>query len=109
MKTFHRHRDIDEIRLLCRDLGIPLNDRLYRTAGWDTVVVGCHAHQMREPGAAYVIYNTFNGTFFGKTAKGEEFDSSSTTHEDEPWFQQLLELFYVEKKAPAEQRDGVPA
>lgn len=101
MRTFARHRNIAEIRTLCRDLGVALNDRKYRVDGWDTVVVGCHAHQMRDPGAAYVIYNTFNGTFFGRTADGIEFDSSDTKHENERWFQQLLEFFYVEKPATA--------
>lgn len=98
MKTFHRFRTASELRTLCRDLGIRFDDSRHRNDGADTVVVGGPICRDKE-GACWVIYNVYNGTFFGRTDKGVEFSSSSTLHEDEPWFQQLLEFFYVERTA----------
>lgn len=90
MKKFTRHKTYDEIRAQCRMLRVPLNDEQYRVYGWDTILVGA-----KDLG--FVIYNTFNGRFFGKTDKGVDFNSDSTRHDRTAWMQQLLAFFYVEK------------
>jgi hypothetical protein len=45
-----------------------------------------------------VFWCSFNGNFFGTTPDGVEFNNWATTHDDEPWFQQLLSFFYVEEE-----------
>lgn len=99
MKTFARFRTVSELRLLCRDLGIRFDDTQHRLEGRDTVVIGGPICRDKE-GASWVIFNVYNGSFFGRTPAGVEFSSSSDEHEDEDWFQKLLEFFYVEKGQP---------
>lgn len=89
MKTFARHKTLREIRAQCRALGLALNDHLWRSRGHDHVCI--------EGGGARVLYNTFNGRFFGATDQGVEFSSDNQAQEDRPWFQTLLGFFYVEK------------
>lgn len=99
MTVFARHRTLQELRAVCSELGLPLQDAKYRAGTSTTVVVGRHGRQGWRPGAAYVVYDPGNGTFFGITGQGIAFDSASSEHEQEPWFQQLLQLFYVERAA----------
>jgi hypothetical protein len=91
MKKFARHKTLGEIRSQCMLQRLELNDRLYETEGYDTVKI--------TGGGAWVIYNTFNGRFFGATPKGIEFTSDSPQHDSKPWMQALLSFFYVEKGA----------
>lgn len=93
MKKFAGHKSHAQIKRQCEEQGVPLNDRLYREQGWDTIVVGSY------PNGGYALYNTVNGTFFGWTPKGVFFESGSAQFEDEPWFQALLSFFYIEKDA----------
>lgn len=90
MKQFARHRTHDEIVALCKKHKVPLDDSLYLQRGWDTILVG-------TKDLGYVIYNTWNGKFFGTTDKGTPFDSCSTRHDRTEWMQKLLHFFYVEK------------
>lgn len=95
MKKFDRHKTYDEIRAQCQAQGIPLNDHLFCSKGYDTIVVN---HAWNTPlRDGYAVYSVFNGKFHGVTDGGDTFDSSSTKHEKEPWFQALLSFFYVEK------------
>lgn len=89
MKTFVGNKPLNVIKQQCDRAGLSFNDHMFRTQGWDTIRIDC-------PSGAHVIYNTFNGKFFGKTDKGVEFDSSSTKHESKLWFQALLAFFYQE-------------
>jgi hypothetical protein len=93
MKKFSRHKTYAEILAQCEAQGIPFNDYLYRRGGSDTVVVNSVYGRGHFPGHA--IYNTFNGWFFGTTPEGVQFDSASTKHEKQPWYQDLLNFFYV--------------
>jgi len=89
MKMFSGNKPLLVIARQCVQAGLSFNDELYRKRGWDTIRIDC-------PSGAHVIYNTFNGNFFGKTDRGVVFDSKSTKHENKPWFQALLSFFYEE-------------
>lgn len=95
MKQFASIKPLEVIQQQCAEQGLVFNDRLYREQGWDTVLI--------QGGDAQVVYNTFNGRFFGWTPNGEAFSSDECVHEDEPWFQALLSFFYVEKQQVEEQ------
>lgn len=103
MKTFAGVKTLDTIKAQCAAQGVPIDTRLCDKHGWDTIVVGgpillLPGHPASDSMEnAYAIFNTFNGKFFGRTHEGVSFDSSSTEHESEPWFQALLSFFYVEK------------
>lgn len=88
MKTFARHLTYDELKKQCKRLKVPFDDHLYRERGWDTVLVG-------EPQGGFVVYNTFNGRYFGRTPAGHSFSSNDPART--PWSQQLLKFFYLEK------------
>lgn len=98
MKTFASHKTSAEVFAQCEAQGVPVN-RHHFDRGGDTIVVGQPWPLVLEPNSpAYAIYNVVNGQFFGRTDKGVAFNSNSTEHENEPWFQALLAFFYVEKK-----------
>lgn len=89
MKKFAGTKPLDVIREQCKSDGISFNDALHKKLASDYIVI--------EGGGAHVFLNGFNGTFFGTTPDGINFNSSSTEHESCDWFQQLLKFFYVEK------------
>jgi len=85
MKTFKGNRSLKEVLTQCKAQGLTIEDRGFKK-GADYIGI--------RGGGAFVLWNTFNGTFFGNTPDGVEFTSSSTKHESEPWFQGLLNFFY---------------
>lgn len=88
MKKFAGIKTLKVIKAQCKAARITFDDYLYRKKGNDHVrVIG---------GGATVLFNSFNGRFFGTTDKGVTFNSDSTEHESEPWFQALLAFFYIE-------------
>jgi hypothetical protein len=95
MKTFSAVKPVDLILKQCKEQGVPVNDHLYRTAMWDTIVIG---NQAKGKKLGHVVFNTFNGRFSGVTDKGVKFTSDSPKHDNEPWMQALLNFFYTEKK-----------
>lgn len=110
MKKFAGNRSLKEIRLLCEAAGVAVDDYNFRKLGYDHVCLGVATGQRpdRSPLVradwhastvpyGYVMFNTVNGLFWGHTDQGIAFDSSSTKHERERWFQALLSFFYVEK------------
>lgn len=114
MKKFAGNKLLGVIKSQCEVAGVAFDDFNFRAKGADYVCLGI-AHGYRPDGSpyvpsdsiggvGYVMYNTFNGTFFGRTPEGVRFSSSSTAHESEAWFQQLLSFFYVEKSGAAPKR-----
>lgn len=113
MKKFAGTKPLAEIKTQCRAAGVAFDDYNFRTTGADHVCLGAAQIDMTRPdGTAFVnasdnsphgwvMFNTFNGRFFGSTPEGVRFNSDLTLHDDEPWFQQLLSFFYVEKKSVA--------
>jgi hypothetical protein len=97
MKKFDGVKPLAAIKKQCRAAGIHFSDRLYRE-GSDYVVI---TSIKGDNHSGQVLFNQFNGNFFGTTPAGVQFDSKKTTHEKEPWFQALLAFFYVEKGTAA--------
>lgn len=106
-KTFTGNRKLVDIIANAKAQGVAVDDYNFRLRGADHIAFG-NASGKRPDGSPlvscgvvgpFVLYNTFNGKFFGRTDKGVDFDSSSTVHEREPWFQQLLEFFYTCEKS----------
>jgi hypothetical protein len=89
MKTFSGHRSYDEIKRLCEQQKVWLQDRLYKD-GYDYIVIG-------KIDDGQVCYNVFTGSFFGTHPDGFTFESAKTTYENSTWFQSLLSFFYIEK------------
>ena len=111
MKKFAGTKPLSVIKQQCKAAGVADDDYGYRKRGHNHICLGQPIGKRPDgsplvgafPGnRAYVMFSTFNGTFFGNTDKGVAFDSSSTKHEHEPWFQMLLSFFYVEKGGKAE-------
>lgn len=110
MKTFAGTKPLAVIKQQCEAAGVAVDDYGFRKVGNDHICLGIASRKRPDgtpfvlataPIGAYVMFNTFNGRFFGVTDKGVHFSSSSTEHEAEPWFQALLSFFYVEKGKPA--------
>ncbi len=95
MKKFTAYKDLDTIEAQCKAAGIQYDARMMDEHGSDYIVVRTLADDSHS---GEVLYNMFNGNFFGTTPDGIQFDSMNDMHEDEPWFQQLLSFFYVEKE-----------
>jgi hypothetical protein len=109
MKTFAGNKTLIIIKQQCAAAGVAVDDYNFRKHGHDFIGLGIAASKTRPDGSpvvpdlakpsGYVLFNTFNGRFFGKTDKGVPFSSDSAEHEAEPWFQALLSFFYVEQAA----------
>ena len=90
MKTFAGNKSRDQVKAQCKALGVIFDESAYKGGSDYTSIRG---------GGAALLWSSFNGRFFGTTDTGVEFSSDETTHESEPWFQQLLSFFYVEKES----------
>jgi hypothetical protein len=87
MKTFARHKTLEEVQAQCAELGVPLDLRLLE-GGDDCVTVG-------HPDHGHAVYNVTNGRFFGKSDLGLDFSSDEAEYDDHEWYQQLLNFFMV--------------
>lgn len=87
MKQFGGVKSLEQIKEQCIACGVEFSDKEFRK-GSDYVL-------LRSP-KAHVLFSSFNGRFFGVTPEGTRF-SSDATFDGEPWFDQLLSFFYVEK------------
>lgn len=87
-KTFAGNKSLEQIKAQCNAAGVEFDDSRWRVNGDDYVVV--------SGGGAEVFFNTFNGRFFGTTPDGIAF-SSDDKLDGAPWFDALLNFFYVAK------------
>lgn len=102
LRKFAGVKPLLTIQEQCLHAGIDFVDDLWR-AGDDCVGIWTKTKDMS---LGYVIFNTFNGRFFGKTPEGDPYEPQGTTfssenaiHEGEAWYQDLLNFFYMEKTA----------
>ena len=137
MKKFAGTKPLIQIKLQCVAAGVAFDDYGFRKSGHDYIALGVEDKtEMRADGSplvrtatskvgGWVMFNTFNGTFYGETPKkrdwhhplvskfcpppGVEFNSRSTEFEAEPWFQALLSFFYVEKEQPGAEKPKASA
>lgn len=98
MKTFAGNKSLDTIIGQALLQGVSIDARKYLNEGSDHILF----HSGPLGPSWHVLYNTFNGRFFGRAPNGELFTSDAVTHEGEPWFQALMSFFYVEQGGDAE-------
>lgn len=91
MKKFAGSKSLEVIKSQCAAIGLDYNDALHRMGNDHIVITTIKG----DNDSGQVLYNTFNGKFFGTTPDGVQFDSDETTFENEEWFQELLSFFYV--------------
>ena len=91
MKTFAGTKTLDLIRSQCASGGHKFDDLLYRTKGDD------HVKVVMQDGTD-VLFNSFNGRFFGTRANGLSFNSDTSKHDKTKWFSDLLGFFYTTEK-----------
>jgi hypothetical protein len=88
-RKFAGNKTLDVIRAQCKAQGVQFIDSQYKR-GSDFVT-------LRSPDA-WVMFSVFNGRFFGRTPDGVEF-MSDDKRDGTPWFDALLDFFYVRKPA----------
>jgi len=86
MKTFKRHRTLDEIQEMCDLQGVELRRRLYDYEGNDFV-------SLHSPGIV-VLYDPQLGRFQGQCDE-LHFDHRQDRTED--WYAALLNFFYTDE------------
>lgn len=107
MKQYQRHRTVGELLKICKEQKVYIDTKQWARGG-DTLCIGAPTD---DPDRGWVVYNTFNGKFFGRTPSQKvvtvanpirpsfEFDSSQHL-EHFPWFQALLDFFYTDDPLP---------
>ncbi|MBI3445604.1 MAG: hypothetical protein HY055_09650 [Magnetospirillum sp.] len=96
MKTYTRHKTLDEVKNACKQAGFVLDTSGYDERGLDHVIVDfVHGDVTYQ-----VFYASFNGRFFGKEKGSEDctenyFSSDNGDLDILPWFRALLDFFYV--------------
>lgn len=94
MKTYARHRTSTEVKALAAMKGFTVDSTKYDAQGYDHIVV-----HMPGPSRTLipVLYNTVNGRFFHASANVvDSFTSDNPKLDGQPWFDAMLEFFYVE-------------
>ncbi len=90
-KKFMCTKTVDEIRQQCDAAGIQFDTKLY-DKGADHIAIRAFPDKREW----IVLFNAFNGRFFG-TAPGEIEFSSDDKLDGTPWFDALLQFFYLEE------------
>lgn len=100
MKKFAGNKTVDQVLRQCRRDGV-----IVPPASMEAYLNGSDYLRLTDPNH-WIMWNTFNGTFYGGDtgSHATKFDSTSTKHEAEPWFQALLSFFYAEKGEPRAER-----
>lgn len=94
MKTFARHRTLDEITALCEERGFPIDTHAYENHASDWV----RLHFAHDGQGWEILYCPFNGRFLGRHGPANAiFTESSAKLDSEPWYQALLDFLYISK------------
>lgn len=92
MKKFKGHRTLDQVQQACQEQGLGFDRTAYDEGNDYVRIIGTFA------GISVVLYySSWNGKFMGTLPSGVTFDSDSDEHDGLPWFDALLEFFYVEE------------
>ncbi len=89
MKTYLRHRTVDELQALCERDGVQLLRDRYDDEGSDYVSLHWQGGNC--------MFNAVNGRFWGAHV-GFIFDSNAD--QPQPWYPKLLDFFYTNEDAP---------
>ena len=103
MKHYTGVKPLSVIRAQCAQQGVAVDDWAHRKCACGFIYFG------RQSGVwgngqpfvetwqrGHARLDVFSGRFEGRNMAGEHFNSADTTHAHEPWFQALLDFFYVE-------------
>ena len=92
MQKFARHKTLDEIEMACREVGFALDTTEFDKGSDHVKIAFVHDGETFD-----VLYNTFNGRFFGPSRMSSDgyFTSDDASLDATPWFQALLNFFYV--------------
>ena len=94
MKTYARHRRLDELKQLCASQGITVN-----TDRHDDPKVASDFVALRGVfcgTTVFMVYSVINGCFAGEAAGGQRFSERSPL-DGEGWFDAILDLLFVPK------------
>lgn len=93
MKTFSGVKSVEQIKAQCAEHDLSIDTSKF-DAGNDYVKFDfIHADTSME-----VMFNGFNGRFFGTTDGGQKFTSNDANLDGTPWFDALLDFVYVSKQ-----------
>lgn len=102
MRKFHKRRPLADIVVAVVLKGDDwwLDSSKYDRDYSDYISIGfsildCE-NSVMPPTRGSLLYNTFNGTFFGQTEHGLRFDTSSKLDEVK-WYNELLDLFFEDE------------
>ena len=91
MKVFKGFRTREQIEAECKNLCWLFDATKHDKDGSDYVSVGFAKNGV----FGNALVSVFNGRFFGTLEDGTEFTSDNAIHENEPWFQALMEVVYT--------------
>lgn len=91
MKTFSRVRNLSEVEAAVRQRGWKWDSYRHDVEGMDHIRIDFRVGETE----GMVLYASFNGKFLGQLSDKTPFSSDNTKHDNEPWFQALLETFYA--------------
>ena len=86
MKKYKRNATVEEFLQSCKERGWE-TDQTKLAAGGDHILF-TFSHEGRSGSC---LFNVVNGRFFG-SSEMMDFTSDESTHDDEPWFQELLDV-----------------
>ena len=85
MKTFTGMRPLGAILDICKKRGWPVDMSKFNAGSDHFSFKFTHGNV-----SGTCIVNSVNGRFFGRLARGMEFNSDSQVHDKKPWFSCLL-------------------
>ena len=88
------HKTLEQIRKQCEESGMVLDSTGHDKRGDDHVFVRATAQDGK---IARIYFNTVTGTFFGTTPEDKGFNSESKEYVGQPWFDAVLDFFYLPK------------
>lgn len=98
MKRYLKQRPLKDIKTLVEQKLWWINTEEYEKHGSDYIVIGWFNEKHRF---GKVMYNTFNGNFIVYDQKNNIVANHLSDELDqEPWYQEILEMFYITEEVP---------
>jgi hypothetical protein len=106
MQQFQRHIIYAEAEAACARAGHQFDASKYNESnGVDHLcIIGTFGDKH-----ASILYAPWNGKFFGDTTDGIHFNSDNTEHDGQPWFDAMLNFFYVPHTQDQQLASAAPA
>lgn len=100
MRKFKRVRSLKELGEICRKKRWKLHTQRF-DEGSDYVKFDFRIKTLSGQVCGIALFNTVNGRLFGHLSSGEQFSSDNSNHENERWFNILLETAFAEQEEAA--------